>query len=228
VKIFRFIPTVSVTKNTAVPTAMKKIMPDWYKNGEKYFDPGDGGEAPGLKTCLPVLDAMTAGYALVTPVDVYVSKNEKNELKIEWDRDKIKIEVVAERKGQIGSTIPRPAGHENNHLTWNGQWGWKVPRGFSVLVTHPLNRFDLPFTTMSGIVDSDVMFAPGMVPFFIKSGFEGVIPAGTPIAQLIPIKRYRWSYLQNWVGSKKIMNQGQWIRSGKATYRKVLRKEKTY
>jgi hypothetical protein len=29
-------------------------------------------------------------------------------------------------------------------------------------------------------------------PFLLKKGFEGIIPAGTPLAQIIPFKRDNW------------------------------------
>jgi hypothetical protein len=59
---------------------------------------------------------------------------------------------------------------------------------------HPLNRVDLPFITISGIIDFDKsIHAPiGNIPFFIKKGFTGTIPAGTPMFQMIPFKREDW------------------------------------
>jgi hypothetical protein len=70
-----------------------------------------------------------------------------------------------------------------------------LPDGYSAIVMHPLNRVDLPFITMSGIVDFDKsIHAPiGNIPFFIKKGFEGTIPAGTPMFQIIPFKREDWN-----------------------------------
>ena len=69
-----------------------------------------------------------------------------------------------------------------------------IPKNYSILFTHPLNRHDLPFTTLSGIVDSGLITSPtGSVPFYIKENFEGLIPQGTPIAQLIPIRQESWS-----------------------------------
>jgi hypothetical protein len=50
----------------------------------------------------------------------------------------------------------------------------------------------LPFTTITGFVDSDIYNLPIQFPFFIKKGFTGIIEAGTPIAQMIPIKRNNW------------------------------------
>ena len=64
--------------------------------------------------------------------------------------------------------------------------------GYSLLVTHPLNRFDLPFVSLSGIVDADITMTHGRIPFFIKKGFSGVIEAGTPILQVLPFKRDDW------------------------------------
>jgi len=96
--------------------------------------------------------------------------------------------------------MPRPAGHLRNHLVWTSNWAWKTPKGYSMLVTHPLNGWHLPFTTMSAIIDSDKFNGPGNIPFFLKKDFEGIIPKGTPYAQLIPIKRKKWTM----VYSKKL------------------------
>ena len=32
------------------------------------------------------------------------------------------------------------------------------------------------------------------MPFFLEKGFSGVIPAGTPYAQMIPFKREDWDH----------------------------------
>jgi hypothetical protein len=34
---------------------------------------------------------------------------------------------------------------------------------------------------------------PVNLPFLLKDNFEGLIPKGTPIAQIIPIKRDNWN-----------------------------------
>ena len=51
--------------------------------------------------------------------------------------------------------MPRPEGHHPNHLAFKGFWGMKTPKGWSLLVVHPLNRHDLPWTITSGIMDAD-------------------------------------------------------------------------
>jgi hypothetical protein len=36
------------------------------------------------------------------------------------------------------------------------------------------------------------MNTPGMMPFWIRKGFSGVIPKGTPFMQILPFKRETW------------------------------------
>jgi hypothetical protein len=71
-----------------------------------------------------------------------------------------------------------------------------LPKGYSCIIMHPLNRHDLPFLTLSGIVDADSMLHNGSIPFYIKEDFEGLIKAGTPILQVIPFKRESWKIVE--------------------------------
>lgn len=175
------------------PITAKSLIPQWYKDAEATWNDSKGESNPGLKSCIPVLDALVSGYFLLTSVNIYIKKDEKNNILIEYDDENINnIQVIQERPSELGATIPRPAGHLQNHLVWTSNWSWKTPRGYSILITHPLNGWHLPFTTMSAIVDSDKFHGPGNVPFFLKENFEGIIPKGTPYAQVIPIKRKKW------------------------------------
>jgi hypothetical protein len=220
------------SQNTRVqigkPLAIKHFLPEWYRKSETTFvDKRDGAEKHGLKTCVPFLDAMLSGYTLVTPVDIYVSRNDDGTLRLGWNGPEELGHFVAERPKELGELIPTPAGHLENHLVWANEWGLRLPRGWSALICHPLNRFDLPFTTMSGIMDSDKFWANGNVPFYLKADFIGTIPAGTPIAQIIPIKRASWlaKYDQSLVN--EYGKQGTLVRQPKNTYKKKrwVRKE---
>ena len=75
-------------------------------------------------------------------------------------------------------------------LKFINPWRIKVPAGYSVLLTQPFNRPDLPFTCFSGFVDCD-RFATTINMPFLWTGPVGqhVLPAGTPIAQIVPIRR---------------------------------------
>jgi hypothetical protein len=58
-----------------------------------------------------------------------------------------------------------------------------------------VNRPDLPFTTLTGLVDSDTFhFSPVHFPArWHDLEFTGVLPKGTPVAQCIPVKRETWN-----------------------------------
>jgi hypothetical protein len=200
-----FIPADDFVKDHLnAPKPARKYVPDWYKHAESYIS-GDKlhvenfGTNLGIKSCVSYLDAFIHGYTVELWTDLHVSKTEDGNSKISWTNTP---EPVMTRHPGLGASIPRPAGYDDSMFNWVLQWGVKLPKGYSLLMTHPLNRTDLPFTTLTGIVDSDVYVGEGKVPFFIQKDFEGIIPAGTPIMQLIPIKRNRWIHL---VASKKLM-----------------------
>ncbi len=80
---------------------------------------------------------------------------------------------------------------------WKIHWMPKLPKGWSALMTSPSNRLDLPFRAFTGIVDSDLFYGMGFneggnFPFYINKDFEGIIPIGTPMYQIIPFKRENW------------------------------------
>ena len=71
----------------------------------------------------------------------------------------------------------------------------EAPEGYAVLFTHPVNRFDLPFTTLTGIVDCD-RYHDVWIHFpaqWRDESFSGVLPRGTPVAQCFPVKREAWT-----------------------------------
>lgn len=215
--------------NFGQPELMKKFIPEWYKKTETEITREDGTKESGLKRCIPFLDSMLSGYALVTPVDIFVSRNEDGTLKIGWNSPDIFGDFISERPMELGQYMPRPAGHMPNHLAFKGFWGFKTPKGWSTLVVHPLNRHDLPFTITSGIMDSDKYSTAGNIPFFIKEDFVGVIPAGTPFAQLIPIKREKWTSIQNDLGIVYLQDlQGAVVRQPGKSYKKLFWQKKEY
>lgn len=226
-KLIKFFRNRKHFVDIGTPMPVKQAVPEWYRKAEStYFE--NGVQSPGLKKCMPYMDALLSGYVLTLPADVYVSKTDSGDLSITWNGPEELGSFIAERPKELGATMPRPAGHYENHLVWSGFWGWKTPRGYSSLLTHPLNRFDLPFTTTSGIVDSDKFWGSGNIPFFIKEDFVGVIPAGTPIAQIIPIKRKSWKMIIDSGMTDDTMIQGAIVRNEETPYKKVMWQRKEY
>lgn len=127
------------------------------------------------------------GYIFKTPCDI--------EFYHENDMPKINVSTkyknfVQERGEVIGMKVP--IGFSKYHFHWAVNWGPELPKGYSAIYLNPLNRFDLPFFNTSGIIDNDVVFTPGNLPFFIQEGYNGVIKKGTPYLQVVPFKREDW------------------------------------
>lgn len=167
------------------PELAKKNVPFWFKKLPQTMAPKD----PTIKMCVPFLDAITAGYLIVLPCDVLVTIND-NEIKIEpSDTRLLLLETHA-----VEQIAPEMVSSEfwPNPIKLINYFVVNTPKNYSLLYTHPLNRTDLPFYTLSGIVDSDKYPQNVNLPFFLKKSFSGLLPKGTPIAQLLPIKRDDW------------------------------------
>lgn len=171
----------------------KNYVPDWYKNISKWknnemFDIATKKFNPTLKHCVPFLEAMISGYMITLPYDLYV-KNDSESSYLSWNS----IEYPPGVRDNVADPALVPIGHYPIEYLWTYPLSHTIPKGYSLLFTHPLNRHDLPFTTLSGIVDGDfIMYAGGQVPFYIKKDFEGVIPKGTPIVQIILFRSENW------------------------------------
>lgn len=170
----------------------KSLVPKWYKNSTQFI----GGKINFLpkfnatvKHCAPFLDSLTTGYMITLWADVLVTQENGNP-SFSW-KDNM-FSVVQVRDTDAIKTIPVPDGYYPGHFSWVEPYSLEVPSGYSYLITHPLNRFDLPFLTFSGIVDGGWAMPTGNIPFFLKQGYEGLIEQGTPIAQIIPFKQSSW------------------------------------
>jgi len=191
------------------PQPSSQFVPEWYRQGERFINKEDGSlnipdpslRAGGLKSCNPFLDSIIAGYIQPLSCAIEILKNDGSS-NLEWryveldaNGEYVQVEdigLIEERSGTIGHTVPRPHGHAQNHMVWSGHWGWKLPRGYSMIITHPMNQFQLPFTTSSGFMESDRFIAGGRIPWYIKEGWTGIIPKGTAMYQIIPVKRKKW------------------------------------
>jgi hypothetical protein len=232
---------------TDFPVPAQKMIPAWWKDGETFISREDDGinvlgkedRAGGMKSCVPFLDALTSGYLILSPYSIEITRNDSNIVEFrkvmknekgEWveDHSPTGRPFIQERTISLGYTMPRPAGCSWNHMAWGPNWGYGTPKGWSVLAIHPLNRWDLPFVTTTGILESDKFPLSGFYPFFLKEGWVGVIEEGTPIVQLIPIKRDTWIASFHLL-SKKLFKMADDVRSlNYGYYRKYFWVKKRY
>jgi hypothetical protein len=209
-------------KSSSLPGPVLKEIPEWYKDFDRYammpdgkpFIGPDGGKFPTWKACPAVYDTLGFGYVLRTPCDIKFFINDSNEIDVSVE-DKKYGEFIQKRPAMPG--FPVPIGYHENHFAWYPDWGVSVSKGYSVLYTTPLNRFDLPFLNTSGVIDNDAVNLSGTMPFFIVKGWEGTIPAGTPYMQMMPFKREDWKSESEIIGMQEIYERQM---NNSAKYRK--------
>jgi hypothetical protein len=130
-----FYPDVLVPSKTTVPK--------WYKD-EKVPDVTEGGT---FKTCVPFLESMITGYSVLLPVDLLVTQRPDGPY-MEW-RQQATERMIGFSGGTTVDKIITSNGYYEHSFFWHFPVSFKVPEGYSVLITSPLNRFDLPFYTLS-------------------------------------------------------------------------------
>jgi hypothetical protein len=176
-----------------VPAAVG--LPGWLKTmPAQAFSALVSADDDTAKRCPPFIDAMTFGFLIPLICDVVVDNGE-----FTWAND----------LPPSGVRLPRsPIGfHDASQVTgtplfdpdrflikFHSLWTLQAPDGYSILFTHPANRFDLPFVTLTGLVDCDRYHdIPINFPAHWRdASFSGVLPKGTPVAQCIPVKREPW------------------------------------
>jgi hypothetical protein len=175
------------------PKPAIKQVPEWYKQTSEYI----GGEkkvsldnsVPNtIKKCIPVFDAITAGYILYTQVDVQVSLNEGVPFYTWSDQNAISFHPLDQAPlHPLKNDLPYPK--------WNNPYAISTPPGYSTLFLPPMHNPNGIFTILPGFVDTDKYKAPVNFPFVLNNvKWEGIIRAGTPMVQVIPIKRDSWKH----------------------------------
>ncbi len=175
------------------PIAAKRGLPDWLKTMPMTVTSEDaGGEIRTVKQCPPFVDAMSCGFLMPLACDLEVRGG-----RFSWSWDPPAVAGAQYTRSPISTHLPEQATgaplHEPNRafLKFNNFWTVALPDGWSLLCLHPINRVDLPFHTLTGLVDAD-RFCDGLIQFparWTEPAFEGVLPAGTPVAQCIPVLR---------------------------------------
>ena len=187
------------------PKPAIKELPEWYKNTPEYTSdegkkiPNDGSTPHTIKKCMPVFDAITIGYILYTQVDVQVTQQDNSPYYTWADQGVISFHPILQaplHPAQNGAPYPK----------WNNTYAISTPPGYSVLFTQPFHR-DSIFTILPGVVDTDTYKAPVNFPFILNDlKWEGIIPAGTPMVQIIPFKRQSWKHK---IGGEKELQEQQ-------------------
>ena len=179
------------------PVPAAQALPDWLRAmPQQAFNPSAGAEDDTVKRCPPYVDAMTCGVLIPLICDVTVEEGQ-----FTWDLDLPSGADAGFARAPIGFHDPSQVtgtplfDADRALIKFHNLWTIEAPDGYALLFTHPANRLDLPFTTLTGLVDSD-RYRDAWINFpaqWRDPGFRGVLPKGTPVAQCIPVKRESWT-----------------------------------
>lgn len=194
-----------VSQVLSPPKPARMYQPDWYKKIKGFHggvpDFNEEGMHNGtLKHCVPFFDAMNAGYILESWQEIRFDVLESGEIKYYYPTEP---QIITHRNNQ---SIDMGLDYHPVEFTLIPPWQPELPNGWSMLYTQPLNRPELPFFFVGGIVDSDIFKTTrpnSNLPFYLKKSFSGTIPIGTPLVQMIPIKR------EDWVGKGQVFDEAK-------------------
>ncbi|HZQ11274.1 MAG TPA: hypothetical protein VFB31_00510 [Pseudolabrys sp.] len=190
---FRCAPELASILPPPIPAVQG--LPDWFKAmPQKAFNAILQEDSQTVKRCPPFIDAMTYGFLLPLVCDLKVENGE-----FSWDFDLPPGPSGAARSPisfHDGSQVAGSPFFEQDRfiVKFHNFWTVEAPPGYSLLFTHPANRADLPFTAITGLVDSD-LYRENLVHFPARwhdVDFNGVLPKGTPVVQCMPVKRESW------------------------------------
>jgi hypothetical protein len=178
------------------PVPASLALPDWLKAmPSQAFNAIGQQETPTVKRCPPFIDAMTSGFLIPLICDLKVENGEftwENDLPPGGEVTFVRSPIGFHDVSQVSGT---PLFEPDRFLIkFNNLWTIEAPDGYALFFTHPVNRFDLPFTTLTGLVDCD-RYHDNWIHFPARwhdANFSGVLPRGTPIAQCLPVKREKW------------------------------------
>ncbi len=175
------------------PLPARSALPDWLRRmPASAFSETHGQEVRTVKQCPPFVDAMAYGFIMPLACDVVVRDGT-----FSWNWDLPPLSVEAHPRSPLSFHVPAQVTGTPFHdagravVKFNSFWTIELEPGYSLFATHPVNRADLPFRLLTGLVDADRFNQVGILfpAVWIDPGFTGVLRAGTPVAQCFAVAR---------------------------------------
>ena len=174
------------------PVPSSKLVPNWYQRMVPYVD--NLKTQMTVKRCMPVFDAITSGYTILLPADILVKfgYHQGKRVQMAEQSDMLSFTLVQYHAPEQFSTYPEVEFNLAAKKFVN-PFAIVTPPGYSCLFTQPMHQEASQIKVFEGIVDTDQQHIVNF-PFMYKDrNFEGIIPAGTPMVQVIPFKREKWT-----------------------------------
>ena len=175
------------------PVPARDALPDWLRQmAPRAPSRVHQRSIRTVKQCPPFVDAMTHGFLILLPCDVAVEAGQ-----FRWDWPLPALTLHQHPRAPLSFHVPEqlagsPLAHgTQSAIKFNSFWTIELEPGWSLMCVHPVNRDDLPFRLVTGLVDAD-RFTDAGINFpavWRDADFAGVLPRGTPIAQCYAVPR---------------------------------------
>ena len=178
------------------PVPAARCVPEWLHQIPTHVPCPEQAErvegsqqTPTVKNCMPFIEAMTFGYVIPIPTDITFTMEAGN----------LRVDVA-------GFDVPLVDVHNGDQLLgapyagtpivkFRTPWLIRTPAGYSTLVLPPLNRFEIPFLPLAGLVETDTYYRQIAFPTLctMQAGQQIKIAKGTPLVQVAAVSREVWS-----------------------------------
>ena len=214
------------------PVPAKAALPDWLRQMAPRVPSSVHGRAiRTVKQCPPFVDAMMHGFMVLLPCDVHVAAGQ-----FTWDWALPALTLGSQPRAPLSFHVPEqiadsPLAHgAQSAIKFNSFWTIELEAGWSLMAVHPVNRDDLPFRLVTGLVDADRFHEVGInfPAIWVDPGFSGVLPRGTPIAQCYPVPREAPALVCEALSQDQLRGYdalAAQIMSGPGVYRKGFRRK---
>ena len=178
------------------PKHATQFIPDEYKKMPRHNE--KNLHNPTVKTCMPFLDSLIAGYIIPFDQDYVIDPSTEVEKDTNKVIQKFDISPANGEQDDIGfhDITQLPVSWRESHGDRAGKfinkWLIKTPPGYSCLFLKPMNRLESRFDIISGIVDTDTYINLINFPFLVKEKKQFLVKKGEPMVQVIPFKRESW------------------------------------
>ena len=230
------------------PVPAKSIIPEWYKKISITSDENLRNRT--IKACIPVLDAVTAGYLLRLPQDMVIQQNLKDDDGNPRTSVSFGLEgnqwILAKGYNLNNGAEPHnvdQVGGKNTFYSKKTQnqgvpkilnpWVIKTPPGYSCIFLPPLHREtnDI-FEILPGVVDTDLFPQQVNFPFHFNGeknkDLKIILKMGTPYVQVIPFKREAWKMSTNYKHDKLNTKLALWSLKIAEIYKSLVWKKKSW
>lgn len=172
------------------PYPAGKEIPEWFKSMPVVGETQVVAETQAdrivktVKNCPPFLEAMTCGYIIPLADDITLTVDYLGQ----FHGESANIEIV---HFHSASQVPGAPFERCAIAKILSPWLIRTPPGYSALFQPLLNRFEQRLIPLAGLVETDIFYRNVNFPavLTIPPGTTLSLPKGTPLVQVIPIKR---------------------------------------